>query len=409
MDSTKRGNDLSGKEWLQNSFSIWRDLSKTKEEKNYGHPASYPVALCEKLIKTFARNNCNVIDPFNGIGSTTAACHNLNCPATGIDLSPEYCHTAQHRTEGDPNIRIINGDSLDVLKSLDNASFDLCITSPPYWDILNMKRSADQKASVNYSADENDLGNIADYNTFLKKTTALFLELKRTLKPGAYCVINVMDIRKKNCFYPLHSDLSTAMQKIGYIYDDLIIWDRQNDYNNMRPLGYPYRFRINKVHEYLLIFINPSKTMKEQELYEIIGYLANPEREINIEAEMPQRAQQGFIERYAAWTKNYPLPDDTTVRPYYVWNADKNKYGLELRAYFTSNDRMPQALEAMLEPSKYQTRPGYEKWVRRISKQKHIIPLLEHGFVLGPRQDVGRIESFIPPHYLDDFYRGLHI
>jgi hypothetical protein len=22
----------------------------------------------------------------------------------------------------------------------------------------------------------------------------------------------------------------------------------------MRPLGYPYKFRINKVHEYLLIF-----------------------------------------------------------------------------------------------------------------------------------------------------------
>ena len=23
--------------------------------------------------------------------------------------------------------------------------------------------------------------------------------------------------------------------KIGFIYDDIIIWDRQNDYNNMRP------------------------------------------------------------------------------------------------------------------------------------------------------------------------------
>jgi DNA modification methylase len=65
-----------------------------------------------------------------------------------------------------------------------------------------------------------------------------------------------MDIRKKNAFYPLHSDLTTAMQNIGYTYDDLIIWDRQSDYNNMRPLGYPSKFRINKVHEFLLIFIN---------------------------------------------------------------------------------------------------------------------------------------------------------
>ena len=29
MNEAKRCNDLSGKEWLQNSFSIWRNLSKT--------------------------------------------------------------------------------------------------------------------------------------------------------------------------------------------------------------------------------------------------------------------------------------------------------------------------------------------------------------------------------------------
>ena len=62
-----------------------------------------------------------------------------------------------------------------------------------------------------------------------------------------------MDIRKKSQFYPLHSDLAYKLREVGFLFDDLIIWDRQSDYNNMRPLGYPYRFRINKVHEYILI------------------------------------------------------------------------------------------------------------------------------------------------------------
>ena len=35
----RKMNDLSGKEWLQHSFSIWRGISKTKEEKDYNHPA----------------------------------------------------------------------------------------------------------------------------------------------------------------------------------------------------------------------------------------------------------------------------------------------------------------------------------------------------------------------------------
>ncbi|KAA6350882.1 Modification methylase DpnIIB [termite gut metagenome] len=255
--SKKRDNDLSGKEWLQNSFSIWRDLRKAKEERTYEHPASYPVVLCEKLIKTFARANSIVLDPFNGIGSTTTACHNLQCSGTGIDLSQEFCTIAFERIAGDSNINIINGDSFDILKTLPKDSFDICLTSPPYWDILNMKRSADQKESINYSDKENDLGNIPDYEHFIVKLATLFGEAKRVLKPSGYCIVNVMDIRKKNIFYPFHSDLASAIQKVGYIYDDLIIWDRQDDYNNMRPLGYPYKFRINKVHEYLLIFIKP--------------------------------------------------------------------------------------------------------------------------------------------------------
>ncbi len=255
MDNSKKCNDLSGKEWLQNSFSIWRDVVKTKEEKDYKHPASYPVSLCEKLIRTFSKPNSNVIDPFNGIGSTTVAAQKLGCSAVGIDLSSDFCEIAQKRIGNDNKIRVINGDSFEVLKTLPDNSFDICVTSPPYWDILNMKRSADQKESVNYSNKENDVGNIPNYDDFISTLSNLFSSVNRVLKRGGYCIVNVMDIRKKSNFYPLHSDLATALQKVGFIFDDIIIWDRQTDYNNMRPLGYPYKFRINKVHEYLLIFI----------------------------------------------------------------------------------------------------------------------------------------------------------
>lgn len=251
----KKCNDLTGKEWLQNSFSIWRDLSKTPEEKALKHPASYPVSLCEKLIQTFARCGCNVLDPFNGIGSTMTACHNIGCSGTGIDLSEEFSAIARERISGDKKISLIVGDSFVELDKLKADSFDLCVTSPPYWDILNMKRSADMKESINYSDKDNDLGNIPNYDDFIRLLGDLFEKVNRCLKAGGYCLVNVMDIRKKSSFYPLHSDLATEMQKRGYLFDDIIIWDRQNDYNNMRPLGYPSKFRINKVHEYILIFI----------------------------------------------------------------------------------------------------------------------------------------------------------
>ena len=63
-----------------------------------------------------------------------------------------------------------------------------------------------------------------------------------------------MDLRKKDKFFPLHSDVSHFAKQIGFSFEDIIIWDRHQEYNNMRPLGYPYKFIVNKVHEYLLIF-----------------------------------------------------------------------------------------------------------------------------------------------------------
>lgn len=255
INEDKRCNNLTGKEWLQNSFSIWRDLIKTKEEKDLKHPASYPVSLCEKLIRTFSKDGDSILDPFNGVGSSLVAARNLDRPATGIDLSEEFCEIAKNRVGSDDKINVINGDSFIELEKLEENSFDLCVTSPPYWDILNMKRSADGKEAVNYSEKVNDMGNIPNYTEFISRLGELFAKVNRVIKPGAYCLVNVMDIRKKSEFYPLHSDLATELQKHGFIFDDIIIWDRQQDYNNMRPLGYPYKYRINKVHEYILIFI----------------------------------------------------------------------------------------------------------------------------------------------------------
>jgi DNA modification methylase len=63
-----------------------------------------------------------------------------------------------------------------------------------------------------------------------------------------------MDIRKGPKLYQLHSDLTRKMEEIGFTLNDIIIWDRQKEYNNMRPLGYPYSFIINKIHEYILIY-----------------------------------------------------------------------------------------------------------------------------------------------------------
>ena len=94
-------------------------------------------------------------------------------------------------------------------------------------------------------------------HAFLEELAEVFSKVYQAMKPGAYCCVVVMDLRKKERFYPFHSDLAQYLERVGFILDDIIIWDRSSEYNNLRPLGHPSVFRINKVHEYINIFQKP--------------------------------------------------------------------------------------------------------------------------------------------------------
>ena len=269
---SKRANALDGKTWLRNSISIWSDISKTPEEATLKHPAMFPARLATRLLESFTRPDQTVVlDPFSGIGSTALAAEAMGKLGIGLDISEDYIEKAGNRpglfdensapensTRKKGERRFFKSDARELLKHVDLESVDFVVTSPPYWDILLQNRSADYKKIRNYGDAGEDLGRISGYGEFLDALGAVFSNVLAVLKPGCYCCVAVMDLRKGSRFFPLHADLATRMQDIGFLFDDIIIWDRRRDYNNLRPLGYPSVFRINKVHEYILIFQKPT-------------------------------------------------------------------------------------------------------------------------------------------------------
>jgi DNA modification methylase len=259
----ERLNKLDGKEWLQYSFSIWKDIQKNKEESSLKHPAMFPVMLVEKLIDIFTNSKKQVIlDPFMGSGSTLIGAQNRGLNAVGFEINKDYIAMANNRLDNiyksmfvnNSNYKIINDSAENLDKYLSRDTIDLTITSPPYWNILSRRRSADRKAVRNYGNSKADFGNIASYDQFLSSLQSVFKKVYNITKKGRYCIVIVMDLRKKSTLYPFHSDLAKKMEEINFTLSDIIIWDRQKEYNNMRPLGYPYSFIVNKVHEYILIF-----------------------------------------------------------------------------------------------------------------------------------------------------------
>ncbi|MFW0967814.1 MAG: DNA methyltransferase [Thermacetogeniaceae bacterium] len=251
---------LDGRTWLRYSISIWDDLNKTAEERSFNHPAMFPQALTDRLITIFYRGKKGfVVDPFLGSGSTVCSAYSFGIPSVGFEIVPEYIELAEKRLasiQGDPSCypQLIMDDARRIKEYLRPASVGLCITSPPYWNILRQRRSADGKPIRNYGNEKQDIGSIEDYQQFLDSLSSVFHGVYSCLIPGGYCLVNVMDIRKRSRFFPLHMDLSQVMEDIGFLLDDIIIWDRRQEYNNLRPLGYPYVFRVNKIHEYIMIY-----------------------------------------------------------------------------------------------------------------------------------------------------------
>ncbi len=250
--------ELDGRTWTRYSISVWNDIQKSSAERHLKHPALFPRQLVRRLLAIFSMPGDLVLDPFMGSGSTLLEAGSMKRRGLGLDISREYLELFRSRQgknrEGEKFVSVFHDDARNLAGYAADSSVDLCLTSPPYWNILKQKRSADKKDLRHYGEDQLDLGNIAGYEMFLDELQEIFSAVYQALKPGKYCIVVVMDIRKKNRFYPLHIDLSSRLQLVGFTLDDIIIWDRRKEYNNLRPLGFPYVFRVNKVHEYLLIF-----------------------------------------------------------------------------------------------------------------------------------------------------------
>lgn len=284
----KKRTDLNGATWLRYSISIWDNIKKTKEEESFKHPAMFPTQLVRRFLELYTKKGDTVLDPFLGSGSTLVAAKSLGISGIGFEINNDYVKLAKRRltqsqisdstTEPIKHRRIIPQKQiqieisheirpqfdihLDVAENIDKylqqESINLCITSPPYWDVHRQKRTADLKETRPYSESERDLGNVEDYETFLMNLQSIFTKVYQVLKKGARCIVVCMDLRKKSSFYPLHMDLTEKMQDIGFNLEDIIIWDRRKEYSNLRPLGYPYVFRVNKIHEYLMIYLKPT-------------------------------------------------------------------------------------------------------------------------------------------------------
>ncbi len=89
--------DITAEEFKKFVIAKW-SIAPERKMKEYGHPAMFPEKLVEQALKLFSYRNDVILDPFNGVGTTTAVAKKLRRRYLGIDISTEYCAIAEKRT-----------------------------------------------------------------------------------------------------------------------------------------------------------------------------------------------------------------------------------------------------------------------------------------------------------------------
>ena len=87
---------LEFSEWVKSN--IW-NIPGERNMKEWGHPAMFPEAIADRILRLFSFRGDTVMDVFNGVGTTCAVAKRTGRHYIGIDIDKGYCDIAQKRVE----------------------------------------------------------------------------------------------------------------------------------------------------------------------------------------------------------------------------------------------------------------------------------------------------------------------
>lgn len=248
----------------------------------------FDAVLCEVMYNWFSKEDDRILDPFAGGSVRGIVASILKRNYTGIDLSEKQIkenirqvndiiisngNNSNDDIKNDynsgkyiPNYLI--GDSNKVLDTLDDNSYDMCLSCPPYFNLEKYSDSAD------------DLSNKKNFNEFLVIYESIIDKLYHKLKDNTFVVWVIGEVRDKKdgSYYNLVGNTIDIFIKSGFKYYNELILLNSIVTAAIRANGqFKSTRKVVKVHQNILVFLkgNAKEATKRLGDVEVLDIVSN--------------------------------------------------------------------------------------------------------------------------------------
>ena len=217
------------------------------------------------------------------------------------------------------------GDNLFHLTNIPDNSVDMCVTSPPYYNLRDYKNS----------------GQIGAENTvkdFVENLCKVFDEIHRILKPIGSCWVNIGDTYDKKRLLQVPSRFEIAMCDRGWHLRNEIIWSKPNP----QPISSKDRFWGN--HEKFFWFVKDVK-----KYYFNRDAILVPQAEISIRRMFSKNNMSKRKDFNATSKEGFAISSDSQDKHY---ARMREEMGIDKEFNY----------EELIKSGKCPTRPEFDTW-----------------------------------------------
>jgi len=241
------------REWLK----ITGDLEATRENTLFtegeqvneiqkrmldiGSTSQFDPVLAELVYKWFNKAGGRILDPFGGEQTKGVVAGELGMPYTAIEFRKEQVDFNNNICTKYKDVKYITGDSMYLDMYILDSGYDLCFTSPPYYDL-----------EIYSAKDSSAFGSYYQFMDFYEK---VFRHVYNKLKNNSFLVLKVSEIRDEHGRYRgFVADNINVMKKIGFNYYNEGIILNAIGTAMLRTEPFSKNRKLVRVHQNLLIF-----------------------------------------------------------------------------------------------------------------------------------------------------------